>query len=113
MRRTRRQQRRSARRQRTITVAAVFASVTPLAETLRAEVRRARREFDSASGEQALEGAAFLAERLGERQVRNLLLAARRHPARCELLLAMAEARLSAVPHVDRQADGGSDPTGA
>ncbi len=102
MRRTRRQQRRSARARRTARLDAMFASVTPLKETLRAEIRRARAQPDSASGEQALEGAAFLAERVGELEVRNLLRAARRYPERSDLLLDMAQARLGEAPDSHR-----------
>ena len=74
----------------------MFASVTPLDETLRAEIRRARAWADSPSGVDALEGASYLAERLGETEVRNMMLAAMRHPERRELLLEMAYQRMLA-----------------
>jgi len=102
MRRTRRQKRRAARRRRTTTLTPMFASDTPLAETLRAAIRRARAEMHSAAGEQALEGAAFLAERVGEIEVRNLLRAACRHPARSDLLLTLAQAHLGDASASDR-----------
>lgn len=73
----------------------MFAFVTTPDETLRADIRRARVWADSPSGADAIEGAAHLAERIGETEVRNLLLAAIRHPERRELLLEMAQQRMT------------------
>lgn len=75
----------------------MFAFVTTPAETLRADIRRARVWADSPSGEDAIEGAAYLAERIGEIEVRNLLLAAIRHPSRRLLLLDMAQQRMASA----------------
>lgn len=75
----------------------MFAFVTTPAETLRADIRRARVWADSASGADAIEGAAYLAERIGEMEVRNLLLAALRHVDKRELLLDMAQQRMTRV----------------
>lgn len=69
----------------------MFAFVTTPEETLRADLRRAVAWADSPSGVDALEGAAHLAERIGRRDVRNMLLAAIRHPGRRMLLLDMAQ----------------------
>ena len=74
----------------------MFAFVTTPDETLRADIRRARVWADSPTGVDAIEGAAHLAERIGETAVRNLLLAAIRHPERRELLLDMAQQRMTA-----------------
>ena len=76
----------------------MFAFVTTPEETLRADIRRARVWADSPTGVDAIEGAAYLAERIGEIEVRNLLLGAIRHPARRALLLAMAEQCLAQRP---------------
>lgn len=73
----------------------MFAFVTTPEETLRADIRRARVWADSASGIDAIEGAAFLAERIGETEVQNLLLAALRHLDKRELLLEMAQQRMA------------------
>jgi len=73
----------------------MFASITTLDETLRADIRRARDWADSPSGVDAIEGASYLAERLGETAVCHLLRAAIRHPDRRVLLLAMAAQRMA------------------
>ena len=81
----------------------MFAFVTTPEETLRADIRRARVWADSPSGVDALEGAAFLAERIGATDVRNMLLAAIRHPDRRELLLEMAQRMMASDPCQDEE----------
>lgn len=73
----------------------MFASVTPLDETLRADIRRARLWADRPSNTEALECAMYLAERLEETVVCRLLRTALRRPDRREFLLVLAQERLN------------------
>jgi hypothetical protein len=74
----------------------VFAFVTTLDETLRADLRRARIWADTPSNTDALQGAVHLAERLGEIEICNLLRTAIRLPERRILLIELAQERLGA-----------------
>ena len=73
----------------------MFAFVTTLDETLRADIRRAKAWADSPDNIEALECAAHLAERIGEVQVRDLLRTAIRLPARRAFLIQLAEERMA------------------
>ena len=75
----------------------MFAFVTSLDETLRADIRRAKVWADTPTNVEALECAAHLAERLGEQEVCNLLRTAIRMPDRRAFLIQLAEERMADV----------------
>jgi hypothetical protein len=82
----------------------MFAFITTLEETLRADLRRARLWADRPSNSEALECASHLAERIGATEVCHLLRTALRHPQRRALLIELAQERMGRTPDGDQDA---------